>query len=272
MDYSFCQALAHSRVVERALCIYDIACSWGQHFLERVHQSHSLNLRVGLEITAAVGKFHLGAHTQDCFPLFSLNFVKGAAQVDGEILETLWSPLIKVAGSTRGMSQAHRQELLDSHMNDSNWKKLVKSGRILIFPGKNIASHSVLVQSLLKKWTTALHEREETKLVLEELTDRISEEWVSEWKTLEECAMAERGEHLRIYDVELVKGLYLYCLNLEYFLIRASAPSLPQVHLELIRDEPDSANMLGISNLLVIGLGLESSQCVFTDQGCITLD
>jgi len=32
-----------------------------------------------------------------CFPKFSLNFVEGAGEVDGEILETLWSPLDEVA-------------------------------------------------------------------------------------------------------------------------------------------------------------------------------
>lgn len=60
--------------------------------------------------------------------MFAPNYIPGAGRVDGEILETLWAPLIKVASSTRAMSKAHRQEILDDHMNDSNWKKLVKMG------------------------------------------------------------------------------------------------------------------------------------------------
>jgi len=34
-------------------------------------------------------------------PKFSLNFVQGAGQLDGEILETLWSEFNKVSASAR---------------------------------------------------------------------------------------------------------------------------------------------------------------------------
>jgi Kyakuja-Dileera-Zisupton transposase len=128
MDYSACQALEQVTLFKKAVFIYDICCQWSTHFLDRVAASDYLSLREDLEVIPAIGKFHLGAHSKDCFALFSLNFVQGAGQLDGEILETLWSSLDKVAGYTRGMSQAHRQEVLDDFMNDSNWKKLTKSG------------------------------------------------------------------------------------------------------------------------------------------------
>jgi hypothetical protein len=84
-----------------------------------------------LEITGAVGKWHLAAHIAECFPKFTLNFVEGAGEVDGEILETLWSPLDEVSGLTQAMSVAHHQEVIDANMNDSNWKKIVRIGRSL---------------------------------------------------------------------------------------------------------------------------------------------
>jgi hypothetical protein len=133
MDYAFCQALAQNSVTPKSLGIYDIICSWAKNFLLRVSQSDTLNLREDLELLYGIGKFHLGAHIQECFPQFSLNFILGAGQMDGEILETLWSHLNKVAGSTSTMSQAQRQEVLDNFMNDSNWKKLIKSGMIYTF-------------------------------------------------------------------------------------------------------------------------------------------
>ena len=43
-------------------------------------------------------------------------------------LAALWSSLNNISRSTRGMSFAHRQEVLDAHMNYSNWKKLIKTG------------------------------------------------------------------------------------------------------------------------------------------------
>jgi hypothetical protein len=78
-----------------------------------------------MEITPAVGKWHLAAHIRECFAKFSLNFIEGSAEVDGEIMETLWSGLDLIAGITQGMTIAHRQEVLDDYINDSNWKKLL---------------------------------------------------------------------------------------------------------------------------------------------------
>jgi hypothetical protein len=54
-----------------------------------------------------------------------LNFVEGAGQLDGEILETLWSAFNKICGAARAMSRAHRSEIYSDFMRDSNWKKLV---------------------------------------------------------------------------------------------------------------------------------------------------
>jgi hypothetical protein len=126
VDYSICQALQqHSSGLKNALVIYDIACQWSRHFLERVEQSPYLDLMDGTVITSAVGKFHLSAHIPSCFPRYSLNFVQGAGQQDGEILETLWAEFNKVSTSARTMSKAHRAEVYDDHMRDSNWKKAV---------------------------------------------------------------------------------------------------------------------------------------------------
>ncbi len=108
--------------------VYDNCCEWCRQFKERVSKYRFLSIPDGIKIIPAVGKFHLGAHIKECFYKFSLNFIEGAGQVDGEIMETLWSILNKVSGMTRSMSKYHRQEVLDDYMNDGNWKKLVKSG------------------------------------------------------------------------------------------------------------------------------------------------
>ena len=110
------------------LIIYDICCQWSRNFLKRVMGSPSLSVPASMRIIPAVGKFHLGAHVRSCFPQFSLNFVLGAGQQDGEILETLWSNLNKVSSSIRAMSKAHRHEVLDDFMRDSNWKKMTGMG------------------------------------------------------------------------------------------------------------------------------------------------
>jgi hypothetical protein len=129
IDYAVCQALSQIKDINKAILIYDIGCQWFTNFQSRTRKSTFLPLRDTLELIPAVGKFHLGAHVKECFTHFSLNFIHGAAQLDGEILETLWSSLDHVAGSTRAMSKAHRQEVLDDYINDSNWKKMIKSGQ-----------------------------------------------------------------------------------------------------------------------------------------------
>ena len=134
IDYSICHALSHNTDgLSEALICYDVACQWSIHFEERVKDSVHLHLPDGLCLIPAVGKFHLAAHRDDCFVQFSLNFVPGSGQVDGEVLETLWAALNKVAGSIRAMTKAHRQEMLDQHILDSNWKKLVNMGLSMSF-------------------------------------------------------------------------------------------------------------------------------------------
>jgi hypothetical protein len=135
VDYAICNALNHETMgMKEALVNYDISCQWSINFQERVDRSQHLSIPEGLDVIPAVGKFHLGAHVPECFPLFSLNFVHGAGQQDGEILETLWSSLNKVSGSIRAMTKAHQHEVLDDYMRDSNWKKLVgMSEYILLF-------------------------------------------------------------------------------------------------------------------------------------------
>jgi hypothetical protein len=131
IDYSICQALNYGSrgIILSAILAYDVACQWVIKFRKRVQEGSSyLQVPEGLNIVAAVGKFHLSAHKIECYPHFSLNFVEGAGHMDGEILETLWAPLNKIAPSVRAMSAAHRQELYDDHILDSNWKKLSNIG------------------------------------------------------------------------------------------------------------------------------------------------
>jgi hypothetical protein len=70
--------------------------------------------------------FHIHAHQDTCTLRYSPNYIAGVDQVDSDILETLWSSLNEVSSSTRSIMVAHRREVLDDHMLDSNWKKLLR--------------------------------------------------------------------------------------------------------------------------------------------------
>ena len=125
MDYSICQALKQFPGYDKALIIYDICCQWIIHFQCHVVKTTTLELADSLEIMGAIGKWHLAAHIPLCFPMYTLNFIEGASQVDGKILETLWSGLDEITGLAQAMSASHHQETVNKYMNDSNWHEAV---------------------------------------------------------------------------------------------------------------------------------------------------
>ncbi|KAH9949222.1 hypothetical protein B0H21DRAFT_820230 [Amylocystis lapponica] len=130
MDYSFSQALGRNMEnIQRVILLYDINCQYGVHLRQRFTESPYLHMPRRLEIVQGIGLFHVHGHQDACFMRYSPTFIPGAGLVDGEILETLWSSLNKVSGSTRGMATSHRKEVLNRHMNDWNWKKMINIGK-----------------------------------------------------------------------------------------------------------------------------------------------
>ena len=97
MDYSLCNAMAYNTLdlatgllILQFLVIYDVACQYSINFKTRIESSTILKQLVQgiiLSITWAVGKFHLGAHKDECYAEFSLNHKEGAGLEDGETLE-----------------------------------------------------------------------------------------------------------------------------------------------------------------------------------------
>ncbi|KAI5998461.1 hypothetical protein EDC04DRAFT_2584920, partial [Pisolithus marmoratus] len=226
-DYSICNALGYcSEGITKSLVIYDVGCQWSVNFHQRVKSSPSLLLPPVLEIIPAVGKFHLAAHKLSCFPRYSLNFIKGAGHLDGEILETLWAPFNKISPTARSMSQAHRQEVYDDHMRDSNWKKLVG-----------------IVPSLLKKHKMANKCLEEMNQAYEQLTAVLDPDKVAQWELDALRAEADRGEALDIY---LLKG--------------DKAPTFHEVQLKLTKHPKAPSGNLGSVAWLAEGISIEDSQ------------
>lgn len=215
IDYAICEALKRFPRRQAALIIYDICCQWFIHFRKRVSESEWLQMWDDIAITPAVGKWHLAAHVRECFAKFSLNFIEGSAEVDGEIMETLWSGLDLIAGITQGMTIAHRQEVLDDYINDSNWKKLLhlrKSCIQRIFTTLTVCT----AQRLVQKWQTAKADLQTTETAYNGLSSCLEPEWIVEWTRDEAKAMADRGDAMEIYDVALEKGGVMAGLLSEY--------------------------------------------------------
>jgi Kyakuja-Dileera-Zisupton transposase len=98
MDYSLCKALSYNMEdIPVALVMYDIMCQYSVNFQERVDKSSELTLPDSLELRIGIGLFHIHGHQDSCLPRYSPSYIRGAKQVDGEIIETLWAPLNNVS-------------------------------------------------------------------------------------------------------------------------------------------------------------------------------
>lgn len=113
--------------------MYDINCQYQVHFETRIKEGVYLDKPEHIDIYHGIGLMHIGGHVPSCFARFSPSFIPDAGRVDGEILESLWSVLNEVSPSTQTASHASRREMLDEHMNDSNWKKILGSSKIIHF-------------------------------------------------------------------------------------------------------------------------------------------
>ena len=98
MDYSLTQGIQNSNVtgLKSILVIYDVMCQYYKRLHDRVDESNYLSLPNDVNMHLGIGLFHVGGHVSKCFPWFSPSLITGAGQVDGEILESLWSVLNKI--------------------------------------------------------------------------------------------------------------------------------------------------------------------------------
>ena len=127
MDYSLVHAVRHGMdPVQWVIHFYDINCQYSRNLLQWVNGNQYISLPRRVEIQPGIGIWHVHGHQTQCFAQYAPNFICRAGNVDGEIMETLWSSLNIISPSTWGMVTLHRQEMLDFQMNDSNFLKMIR--------------------------------------------------------------------------------------------------------------------------------------------------
>ncbi|KAI9432452.1 hypothetical protein H4582DRAFT_1821080 [Lactarius indigo] len=237
MDYSIFKALNFNMEgIEAALICYDVMCQWSVHMKERVIGSNYLKLPDGLELRLGIGLFHIHGHQDTCLARYSPSFIKGGRQIDGETIETLWAPLNEISRSTRGMSTSHRREVIDDHMNDSNWKKLIDLGK---FPPTDTTS-------VLTRYRKALSGATISTAAFESINVLASTESVEAWSAEEEYAQRERGHDVKVMDIYDIK--------------RKQFPSRAEILLELTQKETEGSSHKGHAVWLSSGLKIQESQ------------
>ncbi|KAF8215246.1 hypothetical protein K438DRAFT_1955238 [Mycena galopus ATCC 62051] len=127
IDYIFASILRHWHSRLRKIVSYDIVCQWFKNLEERLLLLPPL---VRLQACMAIMRFvipklHIKGHLGDCQIEFSLNYVPGSAQTDGEGIERPWANIGGVASSTREMGPGSREDTLNCHWGYWNWEKIL---------------------------------------------------------------------------------------------------------------------------------------------------
>ena len=205
MDYVMHWIFAYLFGLTRILILYDIMCQYFIHLHARFTKSPHLYMPPGLTILRGIGQFHVHGHMAQCFPHFSLNFISGAGIQDGEIIETLWNKTNAVADSTRGMSVAHRREVIDDHMNDSNWMKLTRISEFIDTHFRDVPLRNMYrfaaAALLTRKWQRACKESGPAKSAFDELTAASDPHKCAQWKQDADAADASRDGNPAAMDI-----------------------------------------------------------------------
>ncbi|KAJ7025854.1 hypothetical protein C8F04DRAFT_967229 [Mycena alexandri] len=133
MDWIFSAFMRWKHERQGKVVSYDIICQWFVKLGERLKDMPSpVRFAVVMELMRfVIPKMHIHSHTIACQVLFSLNFLLGAGQTDGEGIERPWANLGGVATSTREMGPGSRRDTLDSHLGYWNWSKLIGIAELL---------------------------------------------------------------------------------------------------------------------------------------------
>jgi hypothetical protein len=117
-------------LLKRNVTLYDIMCQYSVNLFKRM-EKNALPWPSYDEFLAGVGIWHVHGHVRDCYYRYCPLFLPGVGVVDGEIVETIWSVLNRVARTTRHMSLHHRQEVINSHINYLNYHKMLGAGKLV---------------------------------------------------------------------------------------------------------------------------------------------
>lgn len=261
-------ALIHTPTLDAAtqdalrwiLFLYDLSCQYKKNFRRRLELAGALSLDGKVRLDMLVGKWHLKGHADECFVEHSLNFMTGAGQVEGEVVETIWSELKGWTGILRNMTPAHFQEVLDDIVNFMNWTKLQKTGESIL--RRVVSRHLNNLEpedALVRKYRVAIKGAETAREGKKGLERLISAKFQEEWGTERTRAEDQRGSALRCYDVKVPESTHTGNNPKSLELTRST--ERPDVMVQ-IEKKAVNAEMPGVAKYLKDVLALEDLQYV----------
>ncbi|KAI5980405.1 hypothetical protein F5J12DRAFT_789308 [Pisolithus orientalis] len=211
MDYVLVHAIRHGTVPgQQVIHFYDINCQYSKD---------------GMQICPGIGLWHVHGHRTECFAQYAPNFIVGAGQVDGEIMETLWSSLNIISPSARGMATPHQQEATAMRLKQ---KLKVAEESYLVVEGRFADLNGNVPLAISQSWG------EEAAAALEN--------------------QLSRPQAMDIYEVRLQKGFVLSGIE---------APSAKAIKIDLLAI-PQPGHSQGMVTWIVKALKIEEAQIQLT--------
>ncbi|KAH6867493.1 hypothetical protein BKA70DRAFT_1380025 [Coprinopsis sp. MPI-PUGE-AT-0042] len=232
IDYGFVKAIDHTHVPRgtRIIFCYDVNCQYCVNFRKRAQASPALASAQHYPITFAIGLWHVHGHRPECYPRHAPSLVPGAARKSGEILESLWDSINGIFGATRTMTNAHRVEILDAIMADSNWKKLTS-----------------MVVTIAHEVVRAKNEAAESEIAFAAIDQAITKKQRADWESQVNKAQKLRHRNPNAMDIYNSK----------------SHPPISRVHVELdlMGTERATGKGKGITRWISLGIKIQEQQC-----------
>ena len=207
MDYAFINAINYIPAILLLLLLYDIMCQYWINFLFRTQNAAAipgltslLKMRDNISIKCGIGLFHVHGHIKECYSRYAPTFIDGAGMIDSEIIETLWHILNDTATSARAMSWSHRQEYLDIHMGDSNWKKLTHIGIVQQYFNHFFIFTFFIVPTLLRKWRACQDQFGDAEEYLKELSSHVGTVKTLQWSNELQKMQTDRDHDITVMD------------------------------------------------------------------------
>ncbi|KAJ8088246.1 hypothetical protein PM082_022318, partial [Marasmius tenuissimus] len=104
---------------------FDAMCSYCKGIPKRWLQMHPELAYLVEQMRWVIPVCHCRNHISSCEPLYLYTYKEGVGEFQGETAELAWDNLNAIGPSIRQMTLGSREDTLNSHIGDWNWRKIV---------------------------------------------------------------------------------------------------------------------------------------------------
>ena len=111
--------------VAQTVVSFDAMCSYCKKIPTRWSKMHPELAHLTEQMRWVIPVCHCRNHIDSCEPLYLYTFKDGIGELKGETAELVWDTLNAIGPSVRLMTLGSREDCLNAHIGDWNWRKTV---------------------------------------------------------------------------------------------------------------------------------------------------